>query len=153
MPSSSKRFYFVGVSRGVIVLAQRVEPYQIRLLNPITHKSNTEFQAHIPSDLLQSVIMTKSPTMVFVCTDYPDHIAWADESTPTGQINESFGEGLYSPPPAMLLDCMTAFRGEVYALLENGDILSTNIQLEQRASTVTMAKIISAPVFEQVRET
>jgi hypothetical protein len=153
MPSSSKRFYFVGVSRGVIVLAQRVEPYQIRLLNPITHKSNTEFQAHIPSDLLQSVIVTKSLTMVFVSTDYPDHIAWADESTPTGQINGSFGEGLYSPPPDTLLVCMTAFRGEVYALLENGDILSTNIQLEQRASTVTMAKIISAPVFEQVRGT
>ena len=53
----------------------------------------------------------------------------------------------------MLLGCITAFRGEVYALLENGDILSTNIKLEQRASTVTMAKIISAPVFEQVRGT
>ncbi|KAK1680200.1 hypothetical protein QYE76_041048 [Lolium multiflorum] len=42
------RFYF-GFSRGVIVLAQKNPPHKIRLLNPLTKKSNTMFEAQMPS--------------------------------------------------------------------------------------------------------
>ena len=108
----------------------------------------------MPSILVDSVAVTKSPTMVFVRTCYPVKIAWADESTPNKDINEDFGEGRFSTDNSLL--CITEFHGEFYAIdediAENGDIVSTNnIQLEQRASTVNMEKIISGPEFEKIR--
>ena len=48
------------------------------------------------SVILNSVAVMKAPTMVFVRTDYPVEIAWADEITPTKDINEDFGEGRFS---------------------------------------------------------
>ena len=47
---------------------------------------------------------------------------------------------------------MTPFCGELYVVLFSGDIVSPNIQLVQRAGgTVKMEKIITAPVFEEIR--
>ncbi|KAK1664876.1 hypothetical protein QYE76_053035 [Lolium multiflorum] len=68
------RYYFVGFCRGVIVLAQKNPPHKIRLLNPLTKKSNTMFEAQMPSVFLKSVAVIKSPTMVFVAAHYPSEI-------------------------------------------------------------------------------
>jgi hypothetical protein len=69
------------------VLAKREAPHKILPLNPVTCKINTEFQAQIQFVLLYNVAVTKSPTMVFVASVYPGAIAWARESTPTGELN------------------------------------------------------------------
>ncbi|KAK1631207.1 hypothetical protein QYE76_005522 [Lolium multiflorum] len=142
------RFYFLGFSRGVIVLAQKNPPHKIRLLNPLTKKSNTMFEAQMPSVFLKSVAVIKSPTMVFVATHYPPEIGWVDESTPTKDINEDgdWGEGRFSIKNHGFRS-ITPFNGELYAVaadnFEIGRIVCTNIQLQQRASTVKMETLIS----------
>jgi hypothetical protein len=65
------RYYFVGFCRRVIVLAQKNQPYKIRLVNPLTKTLNTIFEVQMPSVIVQSVAVMKSPTMVFVCTGTP----------------------------------------------------------------------------------
>ncbi|KAK1649516.1 hypothetical protein QYE76_067321, partial [Lolium multiflorum] len=141
------RYYFVGFCRGVIVLAQKNPPHKIRLLNPLTKKSNTMFEAQMPSVFLKSVAVIKSPTMVFVAAHYPSEIGWVDESTPTKDIDEDW-EKRFSIKNHCLR-CITPFNGELYALavdnFENGRIVCTNVQLQQRASTVKMETLISFP--------
>jgi hypothetical protein len=85
------RYYFVSFCRGIIVLAQKNQLHKIRLLNPLTKTSNTMFEAQMPSVILESVAVMKSPTMLFVSTYYPAEIAWVDESTPTKGIDEDWG--------------------------------------------------------------
>ncbi|KAM0899404.1 hypothetical protein ACQ4PT_021278 [Festuca glaucescens] len=109
------RYYFVGFCRGVIVLAQKNQPHKIRLLNPLTKTSNTMFEAQMPSVILESVVVMNSPTMVFVSTHYPEKIAWVDESTPTKDIDEDWGEGRFSIEHHSLR-CITPFNGELYAI-------------------------------------
>jgi hypothetical protein len=70
------------------VITQKNQPDKIRLLNPLTKTLNTMFEAQMPSIIVESITVMKSPTMVFVCTGYPMEIAWADESTPTKDIDE-----------------------------------------------------------------
>jgi hypothetical protein len=142
------RYYFVGFCRGVIVLAQKNPPHKIRLLNPLTKASNTMFEAQMPSVFLNSVAVIKSPTMVFVCSHYPNEISWVDESTPTKDIYEDWGDGSFSMENHSLR-CITPFNGELYAVaadnFEIGRIVCTNVQLQQRASTVKMETLISFP--------
>ncbi|KAM0859649.1 hypothetical protein ACQ4PT_047032 [Festuca glaucescens] len=143
------RYYFVGFCRGIIVLAQNNQPHKIRLLNPLTKTLNTMFEAQMPSVILESVAVIKSPTMVFVSTDYPAEIAWVDESTPTKGIDEDWGEGRFSIEHHSLR-CITPFNGELYAIAVNnfefGKLVCTNnVQLEQRASTVNMETLFSFP--------
>ncbi|KAM0851610.1 hypothetical protein ACQ4PT_052305 [Festuca glaucescens] len=109
------RYYFVGFCRGVIVLAQKNQPHKIRLLNPLTKTLNTMFEAQMPSVFLDSVVVINSPTMVFVSTHYPEEIAWVDESTPTKDIDEDWGEGRFSIEHHSLR-CITPFNGELYAI-------------------------------------
>ncbi|KAM0829008.1 hypothetical protein ACQ4PT_067156 [Festuca glaucescens] len=143
------RYYFVGFCRGVIVLAQKNHPHKIQLLNPLTKTLNTMFEAQMPSVFLESVAVMKSPTMVFVSTDYPAEIAWVDESTPTKGIDEDWGEGRFSIEHHDLR-CITPFNGELYAIdvdnFEVGKLVCTNnVQLEKRASTVNMETLFSFP--------
>ncbi|KAM0888814.1 hypothetical protein ACQ4PT_028109 [Festuca glaucescens] len=142
------RYYFVGFCRGVIVLAQKNPPHKIRLLNPLTKTSNTMFEAQMPSVFLDSVAVMKSPTMVFVSAHYPEGIAWVDEGTPTNDIYEDWGEGRFSIEHHSLR-CITPFNGELYAIaVDNsgdGQLVCTNVQSEQRASTVKMETLISFP--------
>ncbi|KAK1632988.1 hypothetical protein QYE76_007303 [Lolium multiflorum] len=139
-------YYFVGFCRGVIVLAQKNPPHKIRLLNPLT-KKYTMFEAQMPSIFLKSVAVIKSPTMVFVTAHYPSEIGWVDESTPTKDIDKDW-ENRFSIKNHCLR-CITPFNGELYALavdnLEHGRIVCTNVQLQQRASTVKMETLISFP--------
>ncbi|KAM0859498.1 hypothetical protein ACQ4PT_047138 [Festuca glaucescens] len=109
------RYYFVGFCRGVIVLAQKNQPHKIRLLNPLTKTLNTMFEAQMPSVFLDSVAVINSPTMVFVSTHYPEEIAWVDESTPTKDIDEDWGEARFSIEHHSLR-CITPFNGELYAI-------------------------------------
>ena len=105
------RYYFVGFCRGVIVLAQKNPPHKIRLLNPLTKKSNTMFEAQMPSMIVQSVAVMKSPTMVFICTGYPNEIAWVDKSSPTKDIDvHDWGEGRFTIEDHSLR-CITPFNG------------------------------------------
>ncbi|KAM0904483.1 hypothetical protein ACQ4PT_017953 [Festuca glaucescens] len=141
------RYYFVGFCRGVIVLAQKNQPHKIRLLNPLTKTLNTMFEAQMSSVILESVAVMKSPTMVFVSTHYPAEIAWVDESTPTKDIDEDWGEGRFSIEHHSLR-CITPFNGELYAIaVDNSEfgklVCTNNVQLEQRASTVNMKTLIS----------
>jgi hypothetical protein len=88
--------------------------------------------------------------MVFVATHYPPEIGWVDESTPTKDINEDgdWGEGRFSIKNHVF-HCITPFNGELYAVaadnFEIGRIVCTNVQLQQRASTVKMETLISFP--------
>ncbi|KAM0826270.1 hypothetical protein ACQ4PT_068995 [Festuca glaucescens] len=122
-------YYFVGFCHGVIVLAQKNQPHKIRLLNPLTKILNTMFEAQMPSVILESVAVMKSPTMVFVSTHYPTEIAWVDESTPTKDIDEDWGEGRFSIEHHSLR-CITPFNGELYAIavdnFEFGKLVCTN---------------------------
>ncbi|KAM0849574.1 hypothetical protein ACQ4PT_053644 [Festuca glaucescens] len=141
------RYYFIGFCRGIIVLAQKNQPHKIRLLNPLTKTLNTMFEAQMPSVILESVAIMKSPTMVFVSTHYPTEIAWVDESTPTKDIDEDWGEGRFSIEHHSLR-CITPFNGELYAIaVDNSEfgklVCTNNVQLEQRASTVNMETLIS----------
>jgi hypothetical protein len=141
------RYYFVGFCRGVIVLAQKNQPHKIRLLNPLTKTLNTMFEVQMPSVIVESVTVMKSPTMVFVSTGYPMEIAWVDKSTPTKGIDEYWGEGRFSIVHHSL-HCITPFNGELYAIAVNsfefGKLACTNnVQLEQRASTVNMETLFS----------
>ena len=126
------RYYFVGFCRGVIVLAQKNQLHKIWLLNPLTKTSNTMFEAQMPSVIVESVAVIKSPTMVIVCIGYPMEIAWVDESTPTKDIDEDWGEGRFSIKNHCLR-CITPFNGELYAVaadnFEIGRIVCTNVQL------------------------
>ncbi|KAK1670907.1 hypothetical protein QYE76_059066 [Lolium multiflorum] len=141
------RYYF-GFCRGVIVLAQKNPPHKIRLLNPLTKASKTMFEAQMPSVFLDSVAVIKSPTMVFVCSHYPNEIRLVDESTPTKDIYEDWGDVRFSIENHGLR-CITPFNGELYAIavdnFESGRIVCTNVQLQQRASTVKMETLISFP--------
>ncbi|KAM0906419.1 hypothetical protein ACQ4PT_016779 [Festuca glaucescens] len=110
------RYYFVGFCRGVIMLAQKNLPHKIRLLNPLTKTSNTMFEAQMPSVFLDSVAVINSPTMVFLSIHYPEEIAWVDESTPTKDIDEDWGEGRFSIEHHSLR-CITPFNGELYAIV------------------------------------
>ena len=141
------RYYFVGFFCGIIVLAQKNQPYRIRLLNPLTKTLNTVFKAQMPSVIVESVAVMKSSTMVFVSTGYPDEIAWVDESTPTKGIRQDWGEGRFSIEHHSMR-CITPFNGELYAIAVNnfefGKLVCTNnVQLEQRASTVKMETLFS----------
>jgi hypothetical protein len=107
------------------------------------------FEAQMLSVILESVTVTKSPTMVFVSTYYPAEIAWVDESTPTKGIDEDWGEGRFSIEHHSIR-CITPFNGELYAMAVNnfefGTLVCTNnVQLEQRASTVNMQTLFSVP--------
>ena len=130
------------------MLAQKNPPHKIRLLNPLTKASNTMFEAQMPSVFLNSVAVIKSPTMVFVAAHYPPEIGWVDESTPTKDIYEDWGEERFSIENHCLR-CITPFNGELYAIaadnFESGRIVCTNVQLQQRASTVKMETLISFP--------
>jgi len=105
------------------------------------------FEAQMPSVFLKSVAVIKSPTMVFVAAHYPSEIGWVDESTPTKDIDKDW-ENRFSIKNHCLR-CLTPFNGELYALavdnLEHGRIVCTNVQLQQRASTVKMETLISFP--------
>jgi hypothetical protein len=143
------RYYFVGFCRGVIVLAQKNQLHKIRLLNPLTKTLNTMFETQMPSVILESVAVMKSPTMVFVSTGYLMEIAWVDESTPTMGIDEDWGEGRFSIEHHSLR-CITPFNGELYAIAVNNFkfrklVCTNNVQLEQRASTVNMETLFSFP--------
>jgi hypothetical protein len=107
------------------------------------------FEAQMPSVILESVAVMKSPTMLLVSTYYPAEIAWVDESTPTKGIDEDWGEGRFLIEHHSMR-CITTFNGELYALavnnLEFGTLVCTNnIQLEQGASTVNMETLFSFP--------
>jgi hypothetical protein len=107
------------------------------------------FEAQMPSVIVESVAVMKSPTMVFVCTSYPMEIAWVDENTPTKDIDEDWGEGRFSIEHNSLR-CITLFNGELYAIAVNNFEVETlvctnNVQLEQRASTVNMETLFSFP--------
>jgi hypothetical protein len=96
----------------------------------------------MPSVILESVAVMKSPTMVFVSTDYPMEISWVDESTPTKGIDEDWGEGRFSIEHHSMR-CITPFNGKLYAIVVNNFefrklVCTNNVQLEQRASTVNM---------------
>jgi hypothetical protein len=122
------RYYFVGFYHGIIVLAQKNQPHKIRLLNPLTKTLNTTFEAQMPSVIVESVAVIKSPTMVFVCTGYPNEIAWVDESSPTKDIDEDdLGEGRFLIEDHYL-HCITPFNGELYAIAMNefGTLVCTN---------------------------
>jgi hypothetical protein len=69
------------------VLAQKNLPHKIRLLNPQTKTLNKTFETQMPSMIVKSVAVMKSLTMVFICTGYPNEIAWVDESSPTNDID------------------------------------------------------------------
>jgi hypothetical protein len=123
------------------VLAQKNQPHKIRLLNPLTKILNTMFEAQMPSVIVESVVVMKSPTMVFVSIGYPMKIAWVDESTPTKDIDENWGEGRFLIEHHSLR-CITSFNGELYAIAVNSFevrklVCTNNVQLEQRASNVT----------------
>ncbi|KAK1697513.1 hypothetical protein QYE76_014210 [Lolium multiflorum] len=85
--------------------------------------------------------------MVFVAAHYPSEIGWVDESTPTKDIDEDWEKRFKIKNHC--LRCITPFNGELYALavdnFENGRIVCTNVQLQQRASTVKMETLISFP--------
>jgi hypothetical protein len=107
------------------------------------------FEALMPSVILESVVVMKFPTMVFISTGYPNEIAWVDESTPTKGIDEDWGEGRFSIEHHSLR-CITPFNGELYAIAVNnfefGKLVCTNnVQLEQRVSTVNMETLFSFP--------
>jgi hypothetical protein len=144
------RYYFVGFYRGIIVLAQKNQSHKIRLLNPLTKTLNATFEAQMPSMIVESVAVMKSPTMVFICTGYPNEIAWVDEISPTKDIDEEdWGEGRFSIEDHSL-HYITPFNGELYAIAVNnfefGTLVCTNnVQLEQRASTVNMETLFSFP--------
>jgi hypothetical protein len=73
----------------------------------------------MPSVIVESVAVIKSPTMVFVCPGYPMEIAWVDESSPTKDIDEEdWGEGRFSIEDHSLR-CITPFNGELYAIAVN----------------------------------
>jgi hypothetical protein len=72
----------------------------------------------MPSVIVESVAVMKSPTMVFVSTGYPMEIAWVDESTPTKVIDEDWGEGRFLIEHHSLC-CITPFNGELYAIAVN----------------------------------
>jgi hypothetical protein len=143
------RYYFVGFCPGVIVLAQKNQPHKIRLLNRLIKTLNTMFEAQMPSIILESVAVMKSPTMVFISTYYPMEIAWVDESTPTKGIDEDWGEGRFLIEHHSMR-CITPFNGELYAIAVNnfefGTLVCTNnVQLEQFASTVNMETLFLFP--------
>jgi hypothetical protein len=130
------------------VLAQKNQPHKIWLLNPLTKTLNTTFEAQMPSMIVESLAVMKSPTMVFICTGYPNEIAWVDESSPTKDVDEEdWGEGRFSIEDNSLR-CITPFNGELYAIAVNnfefGTLVCTNnVQLEQSASTVNMETLFS----------
>ena len=69
------------------------------------------------------------------------HIAWVDESTPTKDTDEDWGERFSIEHH--YLRCITPFNGELYAIgvnnLQVGQLVCTNsVQLEKRASTVKL---------------
>jgi hypothetical protein len=115
------------------VLAQKNQPHKIRLLNPLIKTLNTRFEVQVPSMIVKSVAVMNSLTMVFVCTGYPNKIAWVDESSPTKDIDEKdWGEGRFSIEDHSLC-CITPFNGELYiiAMNELGSLVCTNnVQLE-----------------------
>jgi hypothetical protein len=107
------------------------------------------FEAQMPSVIVESVAVMKSPTMVFVSTGYPMEIAWVDESTPTKGIDEDWEEERFSIEHHSLC-CITPFNGELYAIAVNnfefGKLVCTNnVQLEQHASTANMETLYSFP--------
>jgi hypothetical protein len=118
-------------------------------MNPLIKILNTIFEAQMPSVILESVTVMKSPTMLFVSTYYLGEIARVDESTPTKGIDEDWGEGRFRIEHHSMY-CITTFNGEFYALavnnLEYGTLVCTNnVQLEQGASTVSMETLFSFP--------
>jgi hypothetical protein len=130
------------------MLAQRNQPHKIRLLNPLIKTLNATFEAQMPSMIVKSVAVMKSSTMVFICTGYPNEIAWVDKSSPTKDIDvEDWGEGRFSIEDHIMC-CITPFNGELYAIVVNEFrriVCTNNVQLEQRASTISMKTLLSFP--------
>jgi hypothetical protein len=96
----------------------------------------------MPSVILESVTVMKSPTMLFVSTYYPAEIASVDESTPTKGIDEDWGEGRFTIEHHSMC-CITMFNGKFYALVVNNLefktlVCTNNVQLEQGTSNVNM---------------
>jgi hypothetical protein len=108
------------------------------------------FEAQMPSMIVESVAVMKSPTMVFICIGYPSKIAWVDESSPTKDIDiEDWGEGRFSIEDDSLR-CLTPFNGELYAIaVKIFDfrtlVCTNNVQLQKRVSTINMETLFSFP--------
>jgi hypothetical protein len=105
------------------------------------------FEAQMPSIILESVVVMKSPTMVFGSTYFLAEIAWVNESTPTKGIDEDWEEGRFSIEHHSMR-CITPFNGELYAIaVKNFEferlVCTNNVQLEKRASTVNMETLFS----------
>jgi hypothetical protein len=98
--------------------------------------------------IVKSVAIIKSPTMVLICTGYPNEIAWVDKSSPIKDIDvEDWGEGRFTIEDH-IMRCITPFNGELYAIAVHEFrriVCTNNVQLEQHASTISMKTLLSFP--------
>jgi hypothetical protein len=76
--------------------------------------------------IMESVAVMKSPTMVFICTGYPNEIAWVDESSPTKDIDvHDWGEGRFTIEDHSLR-CITPFPDKLTKELLEADPSSSD---------------------------
>ncbi|WVZ53153.1 hypothetical protein U9M48_004135 [Paspalum notatum var. saurae] len=110
-------YFFIGASKGgLILLAERAYPYQVRVLNPFTG-SLARFKAPIPVAQARDVAVTT--TMVFISTldNYEGGtVMWADQDS-------EYFQKYYVPFSGDIL-CMVPFAGDVYLTNRQGSVLS-----------------------------
>jgi hypothetical protein len=120
-------FYVGTATGGLIVLGQRAPPYKTRLFNPLKG-----FNVQIPAEELSSVVVMMKPSLTIFISDLQNNtIRWADKSSKAGGSTLEFGHGFYMAPvwadksrPFAVLQCMTHFAGDVFAIDRYGSIMA-----------------------------
>ncbi|CAN6213406.1 unnamed protein product [Urochloa humidicola] len=111
-----RQYFFIGATGGgLILLGELVDPHRACVFNPFTG-SIAHFKVPVPAAGVRAVAVTMTPLMVFISVDH-GHIIWADEDS------ECFKRiwCTYSNR----LTCMTYFAGQVYAVDQQGSVISS----------------------------
>ncbi|CAN6165438.1 unnamed protein product [Urochloa humidicola] len=130
-----RQYFFIGATGGgLILLGELMEPHRACVFNPFTG-SIARFKVPVPMAGVRAIAVTMMPLMVFISVDH-GHIIWADEDS------ECFKRVwcTYSNR----LTCMTHFAGQVYAVDQQGSVISSVVNRaiagEERAcSTLTIS--------------
>ena len=132
------------------MLGQRVWPFHIRLLNPLTGAMK-RLRAHIPAEELSVVVVTESPSLTVFIADLQSTLWWADESTAEGETTSVFGDGKYDPGSSLFvsLQSMTSYNGDVFVTNTFGQIILTmpgTAEEERFARILQMNTTIVVPI-------
>jgi hypothetical protein len=102
----------------------------------------------IPVEELSSVVVTMKPSLTMFVSDHQNNtIQWSDKSSEAGGSASGFGHRIYNATgPFAVLQFMTHFAGNVFAIDKYGSVISTMPSTTNPGTKLEMNTAIVGPV-------